>query len=91
MHEVDETPIRIVVSFQHKGKDYKLRTYRIEDADQKNKLILHQWNKVSFDYLSPEIRSKDDRLVVFLWNLGEKEIYFDDLMIEAFEEEYPTE
>ncbi len=87
VHDIAETPVRIVVSFQHDGKDYKLRPYRIEDADIKNRLIPHQWNKISYDYLTPEVRSKDDRLVVFLWNLGEKEIYFDDLMIEAFEEE----
>ena len=37
------------------------------------------------DYLTPEVRSKNDLLIVYLWNQGDLDIYFDDFLIEVFE------
>ena len=85
VHPLIETEAYLVVSFQHKGKNYKYRTIDLSSAELKDKIVMNQWNKVSIDYLSPEVRSSQDNLIVYIWNTGKKEIYFDDIEIEVFE------
>jgi len=81
LHPVKENPGSLVVSFNHKSRKYKFRTANLEDLD----LDLHKWNHIRLDYLTPEVRSKNDRLEVYYWHRGKHEIYIDDLMIEIFE------
>ncbi|OYT11489.1 MAG: hypothetical protein B6I18_03980 [Bacteroidetes bacterium 4572_112] len=85
VHPLNETPAYLVVSFQHKGKNYKYKTIDLSNTEFKDKIIMNQWNKVSIDYLTPEVRSTNDNLIVYIWNTGKKEIYFDDIEIEVFE------
>jgi len=80
-----ETPASLVVTFQHKGKNYKYKTKSIENNDVRKNLKLNQWNKVELLYLTPEVRNKKDKLVVYVWNRGKKPVYFDDLKIEIME------
>jgi len=70
----------LVVTFQYKGKNYKYRGFDIENADLKT----DEWNFVSMDYLTPEVRSGKDILVVYLWYRGREQVYVDDLKVEAF-------
>ena len=81
IYEIKETPTLLVVTFLHKGKAYKYRTIDLRNE----KLKLHQWNKISLDYLTPEVRSSNDELSVYIWNRGKKEIYFDDLEVVVFD------
>jgi hypothetical protein len=85
VHKLSNTPVSLVVSFQHNGKAHKYRSLNIENKDVIKKIKLNQWNKISMDYLTPEVRSKNDELAVYLWNRGSLDIYFDDLMIEVYE------
>jgi hypothetical protein len=80
------TKVLLVVSFQHKGKNYKYRAFPLKSLEDQP-LAANQWNKLTFEYLTPEVRSKKDQLVVYLWNRGSEESYFDDLTIEALEEQ----
>ena len=86
VHDVSLTPASLIVSFQHKGKNYKYRGLDINRVDINEKLKRNEWNLISMDYLTPEVRSKKDELTVYLWNRGNLDIYFDDLTIEVFEE-----
>jgi len=86
VHNLNSTPVSLVISFQHKGKSYKYRGLDFTKEVVKNKLIPNQWNKISMDYLTPEVRSANDNLVTYIWNRGENEIYFDDFTVEVFEE-----
>jgi hypothetical protein len=43
------------------------------------------WTRVYLDYLTPEIKHSDDKMVVHFWNMGGSEVYIDDLTIEALE------
>jgi hypothetical protein len=87
LKNVEKTKVMVVVSFQHKNKNYKYRAFWIGGEEEDRMLVANQWNKVTFDYLTPEVRSEKDKLAIYLWNRGEEEIYFDDLLIEACEEE----
>lgn len=81
VHPMKENPGSLVVAFEHKHREYKFRTLNFESLD----LQLNQWNKIRFDYLTPEVRNKKDALRVYYWHRGQNEIYLDDLMIEIFE------
>lgn len=85
IHPVDETKASLIVTFQHKGKNYHYKGVDINNPKIKNRLLLNQWNKISIDYLTPEVRSKKDNLLVYIWNRGKKDIYFDRLTIDLFE------
>ena len=84
VHPINETPSSLIVTFQHKGKNYKYKGLDFNNPEIKNLLKLNQWNKLSIDYLTPEVRSKNDNLAVYIWNRGKKDIYFDDLTIDLF-------
>ena len=77
----DEDLPLLVASFQHKKESYKYRAFGI---DQDN-IKYNDWNKIEVDYLTPEVRSKEDNLGVYLWHRGRKTVMLDDLVIHAFE------
>jgi len=85
VHELDETPSAIVITFQHKRKNYQYRAQAFNNPEIKKNLKLNRWNKVEMLYLTPEVRKKEDNLLIYIWNRGKKDIYFDDLKIEMME------
>ena len=82
--DIKENPSTLVVTFQHKGFNYKYRTVNTEDLNLK----LNEWNKISMDYMTPFPRSKNDNLNVYLWHRGKNKIYIDDLKVEVFERKF---
>jgi len=85
VHDLDETPAAIVMTFNHNGKYYHYKAKRFDSPDMKKQLKYNRWNKVEMLYLTPEVRNKNDILSVYIWNRGKKDIYFDDFKIERFE------
>lgn len=81
IHKLTETPVSFVVTFSHKGKAYKYTTIDLKKAN----LILHEWNEISIDYLTPEVRSTNDELSIYIWNRGKKEIFFDNMEVLIFD------
>jgi hypothetical protein len=76
-----ENPCSVIVHFSHRGYPYKYIPIPLNDS-----LIQpHQWNAISFDYLTPEVRSLDDSLKVFFLNNGNAPVYVDDLKAEIYE------
>lgn len=80
-YHLTENPASLVVTFENNGKSYK---YRALDLDTL-KLKTGQWNKVSMDYLTPIIKSRNDLLKVYIWHRGQKPLYIDDFIVEVFE------
>lgn len=71
----------LVVTFAHKGDSYKYRTsenYEIE-------LEPGKWNLIEFDYITPEVRRRSDKLMVYLWHRGRQEVYVDFLEVDIYE------
>jgi hypothetical protein len=78
-----ESPASLVATFEHDGESYK---YKAEGTElEKYSIKAGQWNEIRFDYLTPEVRSKDDKLKVYFWLRGNKPILVDDLKVEVFE------
>jgi len=48
-------------------------------------LKLNEWNRVCFDYLTPEVHRKTNNLKVYIWYRGKEELFVDDLQVEIFE------
>lgn len=53
-----------VIHFEHNGYAYK---YKAFDSEKMN-LKLNEWNRIYFDYLTPEVRRKTDNLKVYSMN-----------------------
>lgn len=79
--DIKNNPFSLIIQFTHKGHAYK---YKANDAENM-KLELNKWNKISFDYLTPEVRRKTDNLKVYIWHRGKNAIYIDDMQVEVFE------
>lgn len=75
-------PFHLVITFQYKGMNYKYRT--LGPSQDFVHLVPGEWNKLEIDYMSPEVRTTDDELLVYLWLQGKQSVYFDDLKVETF-------
>lgn len=76
-----EDPFSLVVHFTHNGYSYKYRAYDSE----KMELNMGEWNRITYDYLTPEVRRKSNVLKVYFWNRGAGRVYIDDLKVEVWE------
>lgn len=74
-------PPRMVCAFHHRGGSYKYVARTWDPATVRH----GAWNRLSFDYLTPEVRSPDDDLKVYLWNQPGGTWRADDLQVELFE------
>jgi hypothetical protein len=81
IEDLDNEKITLAISFKYKGRDHKYRCLRYGQ----DKLITGQWNKLEFDYISPEMRSNNEVLKVYVWHPGKTPILVDDLKVEVFE------
>jgi hypothetical protein len=79
----DLNKVLLVADFKHKDKIYKYRAFKFQDFNIDAKP--GQWNRLSFDYLTPEVRTTDDILEVYIWYRGKSPCYVDDLTVDAFE------
>lgn len=83
VHDIYENPVCMVVTFNHKGGNYKYRTASVERKEYN--VVPGQWNKLELAYISPEYRSTKDNFSVYMWLMGRKEVYVDELLIEVWE------
>lgn len=73
-----ESPL-LVVSFHHKNKVYKYRTYPLDT------IKTNDWNEIKINYLTPEVRSIDDNMKAYVWYRGMSKMYLSKIHITAFE------
>lgn len=76
-----QAPPVIVCTFHHQGQTYKYKTatWDLTSAPKNN------WNICTFDYITPEVRSLEDNLKVYIWNQHGGVHWVDDLRVEVFE------
>ena len=78
---IGESPM-IVVTAEHKDKGpYKYRIKSIAEVDLKK----NAWNHLEFYYLTPEVRSKDDMIKVYFWNIHKSKVLIDDFKVDILE------
>ena len=76
----EEVPL-LVIHFQHDNKAYK---YQAKETDTSS-IKYNNWNHIELFYLTPEVRTKEDNFKAYLWFRGNKDMYIDNILIEAFE------
>jgi len=76
----EECPL-LIVTFNHKGAAYK---YRSSEAQFKN-WKKGSWNTIHMDYLTPEVRSKNDNLMIYVWHRAQSPVAIDNLKIEIWD------
>lgn len=83
LQEVEPGMASLVITAEHDGQAYAYNAIGIDN--EKFHVKKNQWNYISLDYLTPEVRSADDKIKVYFWLQGEKPVNIDDLVIEVFE------
>ncbi|MCD4698406.1 MAG: hypothetical protein K8S16_19445, partial [Bacteroidales bacterium] len=78
----EECDVRLVIGITYKGDIYKYRSVSI--ADEIYNAKANQWTTISLDYLTPEIRTRNDYLNVYIWHRGKKEACIDAFRVDAF-------
>ena len=83
--DAEQKDFSLVIQFNHKGKAYKYKSINIRPLLENDTVQIGKWNKFSFDYLTPEVRSKNDMLKIYFWNRGKGKLIIDDVTVRVFE------
>lgn len=76
-----QTPL-LVAHFLHKEQAYRYTTTETKPGtDLKGK----GWQKLSLDFMTPEVRSVKDRFKSYLWYRGKGEVYVRSMVVRRFE------
>jgi hypothetical protein len=81
-HSLEDESL-LVIHFNYEGRAYKYRA--VSFKNQGIEFIPGEWNRISVDYMTPEVRTLKDPVKVYLWHRGQGEIYVDNFMLEVFE------
>ncbi len=71
----------IVVGMEHDGRKYGDRVHDITAEE----LVPGQWNQMTMWFLTPPIRSSEDKLHAFFWLRDTLPVWIDDARLELFE------
>lgn len=82
VYDLNDNPFSLVATFNHNGGLYSYIATNSEDLDN---LELNKWHRIEVEMITPEVRSKNDKLYVYIWLRGEKTMYVDDIQVEIFE------
>ena len=78
-YQKGQFPILVSTMYRKEG-NYGYRTFNVDnDKDQS------QWVEYSFDYLTPEIREGEDKLLIYFWNRNKDDFDIDDYTITVYE------
>lgn len=83
LKEVTENTASLVITFEHNGESYGYNAWGIGQPE--NHVQARNWNFISFDYLTPEVRSVHDKVKVYFWLQSKDTILIDDLKVEIFD------
>jgi len=79
--DVSNPKFSLIFKFENKRRPYGFWGY---DAE-KGQLKIGEWNLISVDYLTPEVRSVNDVLKVFIFHRGKGLLFIDNFKVEVFE------
>lgn len=71
----------LVNTFHYKGEAYKYRGATLNDSS----VVRGEWNKLTYWYLTPEVRTQQDNLKVYVWQQSPDPVYIRNLKVEVFE------
>lgn len=73
-----------VAHFDH-GGSYAYQAFELKNED----LVAGQWKRVTFDYLTPEPRSRSDRFKIYAWHMGGARVLVDSVQVTSFARDLP--
>ena len=76
----DELPL-LVAAFHYKGQPYKYRSRSVKQEEA----IRGGWHSLEMDYLTPEVRTSEDNLKVYLWHRGTTPVRVRDFVVRRCE------
>lgn len=83
-YDLKENPASLVVHMTIDGNCRDFTKYRALDLEALPYKV-GEWNKAEFFYLTPRVFTREDNLVVYLYNRSSKSIYFDNFHIVSYE------
>jgi hypothetical protein len=79
--DVSNPKFSIIFKFENKNRPYGSIGFDAENMQLKP----GEWNLIKADYLTPEVRTKDDVMKVFFFQRGKAQINIDNFKVEVFE------
>lgn len=76
-----ESNSALVISTETNGKSYK---YSLTDYANFN-IIPNKWTEIQLDYLTPELKTKNDIVKIYFWNMGSQPVLIDNFKVTIFE------
>ncbi len=76
-------PLSLVVHMTHNGEVFEYKTFETKDQYKNNDSL--KIEKIELIYLTPEIRNKEDELLVYFWQRGKKKALVGPIDIEVWE------
>lgn len=73
-------PVYLVITTEHNGGNYKY----LATSEQSSKMKINEWNYINVEYQTPEVRSINDFITVYVWNTSDQIAFIDDLKVFAF-------
>lgn len=80
-YNLDSLEGRLVINMQHNEKCY---SFKFADTRYLH-LKKDVWNKIYYYFITPDFWDKNDEVQAYFWNVSNKEIFVDDLILEAYE------
>jgi hypothetical protein len=77
----NKNPLLLGMNFEHNEYPYYERITTFDSIQ----LTVGQWNKVTMDYLTPEVRRPDDRFQTNFYLKGQSDVYLDNVRITVYE------
>lgn len=78
-YKVDD--LCIVTTVERKGDNYGYAAMSIKP----DSLRANAWNKITYDYLTPEVRSGKDRLKIYAWYKGQSRSFLRNIIVTKWE------
>jgi len=82
-YDPKNNPTNFVILYTHHRKAYNYHALEIDNLSPS--LTPGKWSKIEMYWMTPEVRSGRDVLTIYLWHVGKKPVFVDDLVVEAFE------
>ncbi len=79
--DLKSSPFSLITTFSHGKSNYKYQGLDSEKVDWK----IGEWNEFSIIYLTPDVRSRKDKISIYLWNRGKQFVAMDELEINIYE------
>ena len=79
--DIKDNPTCVVVEMPHKKYSLKYSGFGFDHYPSKT----GEWNTVSFDYMTPYPYSEKDYIKIYVFHIGHKNLYIDNMQIDAYE------